>query len=253
MYTLYTMILNASLEEFGLTEKEAKVYLATLELGQDTVLGIAQKSELKRPTVYIVLESLIQRGLVHKVPKGTTTLYVAEDPDFLLSVIERRQKAVNDVIPFLKALYNRHELKPQIRFYEGQEGIKKVYRELRRAKEYIYFYGSIKDIVKNFSEEMLSYKVVKKIGIQVKEIMASDAADIGYAKEIVKYHNPKHEVRVLQKGTLLAIDTAIVDNHTIAILSLKDRPFGVIMRSPDMALSFKALFELAWQSALKVT
>lgn len=38
------------LQSIGLTEKEAKVYAAILELGTATILKISQKAELKRPT-----------------------------------------------------------------------------------------------------------------------------------------------------------------------------------------------------------
>ncbi len=247
------MILDQSLQEFGLTEKEAKVYLAVLELGQDAVLGIAKKSELKRPTVYLILESLIKRGLVRKIPKGTTTFYVTEDPDILLQVLEKRQKSIKDVIPFLKAIYNRRDTKPQIRFYEGREGIQKAYGEFRLAKKNILFYGSIKDILESFPDEMLTYEIIKKMGISVKEIMSSDPVDIKYAKEIMGYKNPKHEVRILKKGTIFAIDTAIIDDNKIAIVSLKGNAFSVMIQSKDIAQSFKTLYELAWASAIKVT
>lgn len=42
-------MLERVLEKFGLSEKEAKIYLATLELGQATVQQIAKKAGLVRP------------------------------------------------------------------------------------------------------------------------------------------------------------------------------------------------------------
>ena len=68
-------------KEVGLTDKEAAVYLALLELGVASVLRIASKAGVKRPTAYITLAALREKGFVEVIPKGTTTLYQAVDPE----------------------------------------------------------------------------------------------------------------------------------------------------------------------------
>jgi len=44
------------LEKLGLNEKEARVYLALLELGESNIQGLSAKSSVKRTTVYDILE-----------------------------------------------------------------------------------------------------------------------------------------------------------------------------------------------------
>lgn len=245
------MTIEKSLQQLGLTEKEARVYLAVLELGQDTVLNIAKRAEIKRPTTYVALDSLIQEGLVRKLPRGTTTLYIAENPDYLLSVLGEKEKAIKNVIPLLKAIYSIDRAKPQIRFYEGKEGVGKIYKELRQAKKYILFYGSIKDIMKYFPESFLTPEQIKEMNIPVKEIVTSDPVDIKYAKKINKLKNPKHKVRTVKKGIFFTLDSAIFDDK-IAIISVKKDYFGVIIESKDISHSFGVLYDLAWQSAIKI-
>jgi sugar-specific transcriptional regulator TrmB len=48
----------------GLTQKEAAVYLALLQTKKGTALTVAKQANIKRPTVYLVLNSLIKKGLV---------------------------------------------------------------------------------------------------------------------------------------------------------------------------------------------
>jgi len=50
--------LNETLLQMGLNEKEAKVYLACLELGGATIAEIAEKSGVKRTSIYNFLEEL---------------------------------------------------------------------------------------------------------------------------------------------------------------------------------------------------
>ena len=54
------MELYQQLKQLGLEEKQAKIYLASLELGPDTAQNIAYKASLKRPTTYVILEELIK-------------------------------------------------------------------------------------------------------------------------------------------------------------------------------------------------
>ena len=59
-----TNMLTKKLEEIGLNEKEAKVYIAVLELGEGSASEIAKKSEVNRATTYFTLENLMKIGLV---------------------------------------------------------------------------------------------------------------------------------------------------------------------------------------------
>ena len=49
------------LKSIGLDDKEARVYMALLELGTATVHPIANKAEIKRPTTYLILEQLLKK------------------------------------------------------------------------------------------------------------------------------------------------------------------------------------------------
>lgn len=53
----------AQLKHIGLSENEAKVYLAMLELGPSPMLEIAAKAGINRPTAYAQLEALKKGGL----------------------------------------------------------------------------------------------------------------------------------------------------------------------------------------------
>ncbi|MDZ4385041.1 MAG: helix-turn-helix domain-containing protein, partial [Candidatus Moranbacteria bacterium] len=76
-------MLEKDLQEIGLNEKEARVYLSALELGQSTVQDIAKKALVNRATTYFVIESLMKSGLMSSFQKGKKQYFVAADPDRL--------------------------------------------------------------------------------------------------------------------------------------------------------------------------
>ena len=64
-------MLEQSLRNIGLSEKEAIIYLASLELGPSTIQEISKKAQLKRSSVYDLISSLVERGLMNNFIKNS--------------------------------------------------------------------------------------------------------------------------------------------------------------------------------------
>lgn len=238
-----------ALKQFGLNEKEIKVYLALLELGSASVLNIAKKAKLKRPTAYIILESLLEKGLVSELPRENKTLFVAEEPDLLIKKIKEREKILIQSLPFLKSIYNINEKKPEVRFYEGKDGVETVYDEILNAKKEVIWFGSIEYINKNFPGQTDKFiKITKERRLKSREIVGDSKADFDYAKKI---KSEKNLVRVLPRDLQFSIDCGLFENK-VALVSLDKDFFAVVIESERIYQSIKSLFELAWQAARAV-
>jgi len=129
------------LGHFGLSEKEASVYLASLELGPSPVQDISRKGKVNRATTYVMIESLMNRGLMSSFVRGKKRYYAAETPDRLRAVLRMQRKELDQkeqefetVFPMLAALYNAEGAKPQIRYLEGVEGVKTVRETFMRLE-----------------------------------------------------------------------------------------------------------------------
>jgi len=70
------MQLQKALEQFGLNKKQAKVYLAVLELGSATVNIISNKSGIARSSCYDILNSLIKKGIASSFKKKPLSILV---------------------------------------------------------------------------------------------------------------------------------------------------------------------------------
>src|SRR4030042_4852159 len=113
------MPLVEALKQFGLTEKEAQIYLALLELGTASVQKIAQKAKVARPTTYDVLESLKNQQLASIFEKGKVKYYSPTDPASILEMAKLKNQAIKDAFPQLRVLYSLPSKKPAVKFYEG--------------------------------------------------------------------------------------------------------------------------------------
>ena len=118
MQTLYR-----DLKETGLKEKEAKIYIAVLELGEANIAQISQRSGINRSTVYLALKTLKEKGLLLTVKKNKTLFY-AEDPRKMLGDLEKKKAVLERVMPNLLASFAFIDKKPEVKYFEGEEGIK---------------------------------------------------------------------------------------------------------------------------------
>src|SRR5690242_8115911 len=92
--------------QLGLTDKEGAIYLALLELGEADVTEIASKAAVKRPTAYVILDSLVEKGFVSAL---TTTVrrFRAEDPKKLLALQRSKLQQFETAIPGLIGLASK--------------------------------------------------------------------------------------------------------------------------------------------------
>src|SRR3989344_3655296 len=118
------------LKNLGLSENEAKVYMAMLELGPSVVVEIAHKSQINRPTAYVQIESLKKRGLISTQMKGKKQIYMAESPEHLEGMLDNQlheiavqKEMFSSVLPNLLSLYQSAGSRPTVRFFEGKEGL----------------------------------------------------------------------------------------------------------------------------------
>ncbi len=234
------------LQNVGLNEKEASVYMALLELGTATVHPIATKAGIKRPTTYLILEQLQQKGMVSIVPRATKALYTAESPEKILNDLYKKQELVKRFLPNMLAIYNAKTEKPQVLLFEGKEGVKEVYDKVLKAKK-VDFFATVRDFVSFYPEFADKLKEKTKAGeLEAREILTRNKADVEYAKTVE--HSPYYEQKFSPPEQEFLTDNILFDN-TVVFVAYQPYIFAVMLQSKSIYQSLKTLFELAWQAS----
>jgi sugar-specific transcriptional regulator TrmB len=235
------------LKELGLNEHQARVYLALLQGGPSSVLQVSRITQLKRPTIYLILDELTNKGLVALVPGEKKRLFLSLSPERLQEELEKKTRLLQKSLPELLALHRTQTAKPTIQFFDTREGMMTIYKEIAatRAKELLTFF-SLQDVPQEFLE---SYELFihgfKKGAMRVREIAYAKDKNHFYLNALKSL--PNYEVRFTPKEYKFLTDNFIYANK-VAIFSFKKR-FAVTIESEDVANSFRSLFELAWRSA----
>jgi len=113
------------LEEMGLTQTEAKVYLALLELKKGKITAISNRAEVYPKNCYDSLERLIDKGLVTYILDNDVKVFLPESPENLKDIIVEKQRLLDKNLPTLLGKFREKEEEETIKIYHGFEGAKK--------------------------------------------------------------------------------------------------------------------------------
>lgn len=255
LYAILHSMLEQELIHFGLSEKQAKVYLALLELGKSSVQDVAKHAKVNRATTYVMLDELMQKGLVSTYDQGKKTYFIAESPERLLSIletqrkeIENKEREISSIIPQLKEKHQTTDEGPVVRFLEGREGMKIAVKELlsKTKSKKVYSFYNVGLIDTYFSEaelkDMRSVRLQKKLDVDVLAVNAP--------REMQKSRKGDRVIKVETNKYPSECDFALYDDK-IRIFSFANRkhPIGIIIHDKAMYESMLSLFKLAWRGA----
>ena len=238
----------------GLSEKEAAVYLASLELGPAAVQDIAHKAKVNRATTYVMIEALTSRGLISTFVKGKKRYFVPETPERLLSIVRLQRKELEEkegelakALPMLLALFNVEGAKPQIRYLEGPEGletVREIFLSLSGESVQIVPYSdvqSIEELIKGHHEHTRRF-VEQKAPYRTLLVVKKDApVDVPVLEHGQVHLIPEEKFPIHGEITVRA-------NH-VFLYSYKSAVLSVVIISKEIADAVRALFNLAWEGA----
>lgn len=245
------MDMEDKLAKIGITGKLFKLYLAAVELGEAPVQEVAARAGLARTTAYDVLERLEREELIRIEERQGRRYVVAEDPVGMLQRLELRRQVIGDLMPQIRSLYNRAKGKPQIRFYEGEEGVRTVlWDTLNCQSGVLRGILSMGELIETPGlEEMDAYiaeRVQRGITLRVLRSRSKDTERIwpSTAQDL-------RELRYAPEAAVLGVTQYVYDDK-VAIISSKRENYGLVIESEDFARLQSVLFETLWSVSTPV-
>lgn len=239
-------MLTSTLQQLGLSEKQAKIYLACLELGETSIKEMAEKAGIKRTTIYDIIDDMTNAGYIRTTSKGKKIKYIATEPEDLVIIIKKREALLKQIIPQLNSINNTSGLKPKILFYEGVDGLKKVYEDLLKYPNSQVYGWASEDMETALGEQWCMNYVARRSAKKIKEDLIYPLTEItGKYKADDKVPLRKSKTVDPQKYTLKTEINIYTNKITIA--SARDK-IGVIIESAPIAETMKMIFQMCWEN-----
>jgi len=236
------------LEDLGLSTAEAKIYIALLESGTSKTGKIIDKTKLQSSTVYHVLGSLIEKGIVSSVYKGKIKYYQAENPESLMAFLNEKKRKLSDILPELKEKERLNKQRQTAKVYEGIKGITAAFNDIletmKKGEEYYFFqfqYEQMKrpEIILFFQNY---HRKRSERGIKVRGIASPKTRELN--QHI--YNLPHTQIRYIENP---APTVVVIYKNKILLLDWDETPVAITIQSETIYNSHKKFFEEKWKAA----
>ena len=251
-------MLQQHLQQLGLPPKEAKVYLAGLELGPAPVQEISHKAAVNRATTYFIIEQLQKKGLYSYFYKGKKRYFTAEAPDALKNYLDQQEtdlkfkrEKIKKLIPELETVYNTASDKPSVKFFEGREGLRVIQNDIMKSKDKtVETLFCLDDVYELFPPSKKDHRhIMIKKGIKIKSIYAS--------KKGLEYRFQDKNIESVQVDANkypISVDVSFYDNKMAIASSGKKKKevFGIVLQDKDTVDTLRSVFQLGFEQAKRL-
>ena len=243
------------LQGLGIAGTEADVFLYLLKSGNaQRISTIASKTKQNRTTLYGVLKSLSEKGLVSSVEDGGILTYRSIQPHLLVDYIERAKEKlssdierVREIVPAIEEIRNvgGHST-PSIQFFHGVEGLKQAYEDTitSNPSKKIYGFTGTDTVVSGIAVQMewIEYYMTrrKKAGVTFFDIATASKNTPHWITQ--RDEKDQRVTKVLPPGYDFGIEIDVYENKTLFASFSKEHPLGILIEDVEIARTIKELF-----------
>ena len=243
------------LERTGWTDNETLVYSALLEKGSMDLTTISHETSIAISSLQYVLKKLISKKMIRKSLRNGKPLYAAANPEMLRKWTKGYVKQFLHFEETMQNFIDQYDFSPQVftskvRFYEGQKGIKKSYRQMVKecsSGEIVSVY-SMTDLEHEalgtfYRDEYIPARLEKGITMRV------IAVDTETAREFQTKDKEHGRQTLLVPAELLPTHGCEINVYNDCVHSVSKgatEPYGMIIHDKNLAAMQRALFESMW-------
>src|SRR3989344_5645090 len=249
-----TKINEKILTDSGLTSEQTKIYLFLLESARSNAKIISKNTGTGRSLTYKILDQLVAMGLTEKRNDfGKITLFSPGHPQKLKDLVEVKSRSVitaqenlQNVFGTLASNYNLLSGKPNVQFYDGVDGLKKIYDDILDIGQDIGVISS--PISENRTDvlHLIREQIEKQVAKNIKTKAITQIGDHKTATPIDEDEKFMITRREIPTEKLHIPAQIILYGDKVAITNFKESIISILIESKYIKETFEKMFEYIW-------
>jgi len=246
-------IVENLLRKIGLTEGEIKVYKALLKLKSSSTGLIVKESRISASKVYVILDKLIEKGLVSFVVENNIKIFTMTNPENILEYVDKKQKEMEKVKKESESIIRdmkkslRNYVAESAQIYRGYAGLRVAFRniigELDKKNDFLFFSvtgDEFDEKTIKFFNEIHDKRVERKIN-------SKGIIDIDLRYELKKFAKQRRSYKI--KFYELTLPSALSIGKTRVVFTLLGKnPIAFEIISKRIAQRYRNYFNRLWDS-----
>ncbi len=257
---------------FGMTEYEAKVYVALTQKGPQKASALALISGIPRPHIYSTLKTLQEKGLITAIPKNVAEYQARPPGEALNKLLEARKRSIEELEMVGKDLAQKLESKDKahdsesdkllpLTVYQGHWNIINISREmLGRCKYHCEMITNDPSdpqfIDRTFEREITD---MKNRGVVIRVVMPIISENLPIIEKLASMaiirHSNSLETMDLPIGQQISssrLRVILVDDNESMFVMLNDddgQEFAIHVKHRDLVKITSLFFFYFWNSS----
>jgi len=254
--------IHKRLQKFGLSEKQAELYVFLLRQGNVRISDIVKALELPRSSVYETLKGLFDLGLAEEIIENSYKVIHAYPIESIRHQLVERMRELEQQTNELEGLEKALQVLPAIpapvaaiiRYYKGRAGARQLFWNTLKAKNTLYVqsewgrgrYVGI-DFYKSFVAESYARNVQEKVLANASpRVLDSIRQHTGTP---ISRADPGRIRCVAEDVVLFKGETLMYDNIYAHIFLKNEEISGFEIESQQFVDTQRAIFEILWAQA----
>jgi sugar-specific transcriptional regulator TrmB len=244
------------LQQAGLTKSEAQIYTILVQNSPCPPPKLANLSGESRTNTYKLLDSLEEKGLVSRDETQKKLRYWANNPANLLESLKKQradvesaEKRFQDSLPTMIDEYFKYSDQPSVRYFHGVDGIRKVFEDqLADGNDLILVHSRGVIDAMGADESHILRNEFPKRNIHRRMLYQDRTPRLPEGEPTMSIKESDRLMKTtrtwIQEGDLKEPVEWAVYGDKLSVVSLGNELMGMIIESPQIAASFKEIYDL---------
>lgn len=254
----YFIMVEKVLKDLGLSDKEIKVYMALLPLGNAPSSILGKRTGIQRSTAKYTCQQLQKKGFISALEKNNTFIYSIEPPEKIVQkielereLLEEHKTSLNRIVPELKSMINPNVDIPRVKFFEGKEGYIRFCEESLLCQDKTIYFATNMDEFRNIvtpkydKEKFIPNRIKNDIHLKLLTVRSETTEKMKNNDE-----KDKRETRYLPEEFFIK-NTIFIYDDVVTLITNEKYPCCVMVISREIADTMLTLFDFMWHTADK--
>lgn len=246
------------LEKLGLSDIEIRLYLTLLENGPKKVKELADLAGMKRTTIYLHIDTLIEKGLAAEILFGPNKQVIATKPEQLGHLVEKQyetavslKKSFPDILQTIGSIKPKIKNfeEPTIKYFKGINAVKAIYEEALTSIE-IRSYVKVEEKAVISSDNIVLFKNAFKNNKKLKMweiIYESPSAKNQAIKDLSRECNYFYKFMPSGLKWSITSEDILIFDGKVVIINYKEKICSLVLNNVDFYNNSKELFDFVWR------
>lgn len=241
------------LQNIGLTEREARVYLYLLEYKESKTGIMCSKLNIPNSHIYRILEKLLDKGIISYKIVNNIKVFRPVDPESLFALfkekeeqLENEKKDLRAFISNLKKIEIKEKKLNDFKYFEGISGVRSMFTEFIESwvSDSRVYIASAPIAYEKWNAFLLDMFHPPRIKKNIHQQLIVPTRLKKFALERDKFQ----PIEIKYSDVEMEAEFGVCGDYTY-FLSYGDKPYALLIKDKNFANTQIKIFQVMWASA----